>query len=142
MQFAAVLATVLAAANAFTLKSTTNDADTNGKFISPVHEGGGYSYLALNDKPWYFEYDENTKIVSFSGNNNLGTWPENNVAIGPSVTAKEVTFGYHSSLEFGEQLWACKHFAEPYGYSQHTYLVRYGDSKPNDDCIAMAIIKG
>lgn len=142
MKFATAIASVIAAANAFRLTTVSDSQDVNGKFLSPAHEGAGFSYLLLGEGGFDLEYNTTTKLVSFTVNDipySLGDWGDNTVAIGPAVEPKEVTFNSDNVLEFGEQLWACKNFPDPYRYTQHSYAVRYGASKPNEDCEAIQV---
>lgn len=138
------LATIVAAAQAFNLKASSSSEEVNNKYLSPVHEAAGISYFALGDLPYDLKYNTTSESVYFEAADltfALGLYGPKDVGIGPGVNPSKVTFDQDGTLELGQKLWGCKNYQDPYRYSQHSYLVRYGNGKPNEDCEEITVKK-
>lgn len=124
----------------FLLKAYSYDAAINGKHICPRQEGPGYSYLALCDESQqYKSYNNKVYTEDIPKKKHYMGLNKDTIIVGPDVPPTNLDFdpGYH--LDIGQKIWACKHVLDPQGYSNTSYLIKYGDEMPNSSCQLIVI---
>ncbi|KAH3661632.1 hypothetical protein OGAPHI_006482 [Ogataea philodendri] len=155
MKFSSSLAlaatAAIAMADQVSLWTKSSNADVDGKALSALHEGAGFSYvfLADSDSTLNFSYDATNKTLS---SDQFGQYPatfgvvSSYVSVGVISDPVTFTFTNDGTLQANGSsngFYACKNTNDPYNWSQSSWeLMFYSDGAAASGCESVTITKG
>lgn len=128
---------VVAAEETFNLRVVSENAEVDGKGISPVREGAGINFFLLEAEvgPEFHYNAEEARLYQYDGEDQANVGVDAGFLLGGrAVEPSEVTFNDEGVLKIAEQLWACKELNDPSQHFVEDYGVAAGDEAPNDTC--------